>query len=560
MGDWFGKYKMGDNMFAPYFATLIGVDRSSLHEFMFWDQRQWEKVVDMAAEGTLHDWLTKKYGSEAGRLLDLVTEFAFSGRFGPLSGWGEHDVTLNFTDLEREREGGAMRLFKAKEWAGIRLEKEFGPKWDDMKNTEQGQKLIKTYARGYQGWIWVQTTLRSPTIVASEVRDPSNTYELRGEKMPRRLRNVVIEEVLNEGGKYKIEDKVKSEATPTPEKKALMARIELLERDVMLVQQAALYGNNGRPRNIEARDFEAIKGTGKVIVNRVVTQEVAQATRRKQAEEYVERVKNSVLGEWHEQQWREKLGIPIDVDEAHDKDDMLIINNLGKSKEILEEAQGKGALLSIELVDKKQPVHMGLEDVQWRYLDLETLGERSWARRGSDLEARATTIEAMIKHLDSLRPHPNLEEIGKSLEEIYNSEKMHDPNEAHKFVYLMSRGTGEMYRQVVWGKVPILGRIVSKIQPSSIAQQIYGVEYGTAWSANNLREFVSVVQQSAKLPYREVDPAGNRHAYNIKKLEKEFGATRFWAFLEMGLIGSALVTLLTAGLAVKESLEDEKKH
>lgn len=558
MADWFGKYKMGDSMFGPFFATLIGVDRAQLKEFMFWDQRQWKKIIDMASEGTLHDWLEKKYGKKAGRMLNLVTEFAFSGRFGPLSGWGEHDVTLNFTDKEREREGGAMRLFKAKEWADLKLEEKYGKsEWNKKKYTKEGEEEITKYTHGYQAWIWVQTTMRSPTMVAGAVRDISEAgeYVVGGEKMHRKLRSVIVKQILD----INIEEDVKSEQTPQQKKRDMMARIELLESDVMLLQQAALYGDSGKPRDILQKDIELIKGERQHIVDGKAVI-VDEQTRRSQAWDYVQMVRVKMLGngDWAKtDKWEAELGTGW-------KDanlDRLVIGNTEAIHRILEPIDDrKTALLTIDLLDKKQPIHMGLEDVQWRYLDLETLGERSWARRASDLESRANAIMAMIKHLDTLRPHPDLREMAKTLEEVYNAEKNHDPNEAHKFVFLMAKATGEMYKQVTWGKFPLLGRLVSRVVPSSVAQQIYGTDHGAAWSTNNMHEFVGVVQQATKLPYKHVDPAGNPHPYNIHRLERELGATKLWAIVEMLGIGSVLAALLTVGLALKEGVEEEKKH
>ena len=543
MGNFFGKFKPGESAFQPFFGILVGLDQNELKDFLTWTPDKWQKIAAMASEGTLHDWLQKEWGPKAGRMLDLVSEFAFSGRFGPLSGWGEHDATLGFTDLDREREGGSLRLFQAKAWAEKRLKDEFGEAWGKMKNTREGQEKLEMYAHGYQAWVWVQTALRSPTTVASAVRDSSETYVVRNETMPKRLRSVVIKQILG----IDIETQVKMERTPDQAHRDLMHRIELLESDVMTVQQAALYaGPDGRPRNIEGKDFDVIKGT---------RDGIDEATRRAQAKEYCELVKKKMLGNWDEKEWERKLGFLMS-----NKGDLTLVH-AKDADTILGDAKKANAILTKDLLDRRTAIHMGMEDVQWRYFDLETLGARHWARRANDLEARSNTIIGIMKYMDVLRPKPDLKEIGKLLEDIKTAEKEHYPAEGNKFVYYMARGTGEFYRQRNLGMFPIVGKLIGGIGPieMSIAQQVYGKEYGAAaWSSNNMREFIGVVQQTTKLPYREVDPSGERHPYNIQKLQKELLASPVWAVLEIVGIGTALAALAMAFEAAKKSQEEDQ--
>ncbi len=618
MADWFGKFKMGDTMFAPFFATLIGIKHNDLKEFFSWDQDQWKRITNMAANGELQEWLRNKFPKGGGRLHDLVSMFAFSGRFGPLSKWGESDVTLGFTDLDREREGGSMRLFKASRWAEEEARNHFDPdkklkesEWRVMKNSEEVKKKIDEYEKAYKIHVWVQTVMRNPTGVAGHVRmqtpeksgEAPHTYlygdvhKHGNERMARHLRNVVIQEVL--GNDYIVEGRillngeiqyepVENERSPDAAKLNKMARIELLERDVMTIQQAALCGgSDNRPRDIKLEtDSKRIEGD-EVIAGETITQE----KRREDAKQYITRVQTYMLGnKLSAKDWQKKLGGDWDdtLDrikmEDYSSDSVSVPVGSGKSKLVLkivdtiteknptpvtkmlasvrgidEDAKVDygNPLLSEELLKVISPSHMGLEDVQWHYIDIAPLGERHWARRANDLRARSETDAALIKSLDTMRPHPDLKEIGKALEEVYNAEKQHDPNEAHRFVYLWSRGMGEMYRQRFWAKIPFLGRLISRMNPSSIAAQVYGPEHGASWSANNEREFVEAVQQSTKLPYQEIDRLGNKHTYNIHSLEKELGATRRVVIMEMiglGVFIAIAATILAAGT---KSLEDK---
>lgn len=550
MADWFGKYKMGDNIFAPFFATILGADTKMMVDFLRFKPSDWQAVVKNASEGTLDKYLKERYGSKSKMLLRNVDSFAFSGRFGPLSGWGENDTTIDFTDLDREREGGALRMFKAKSWAEKQLSKELGDaKWAKIKHSHEGEELLEQYSGAYKAWLWVQTTLRSPTIVAGHVRVPGETYMVDAKhSLPRKLRSVVIEEILH----INVERDVASEATPSFDKKFLAERISLLESDVMAVQQAALLGGpDHRPRDIRDEDFALLSGDRRIAIDGRA-EVIDEITRRKEAKLYFEKVRDRMLGTMKtSQQWKDAFGVEMD------KDGKLIIGKWRDGEHVFGLAKG---LLSEDLVSEKQAIHIGMEDVQWRYMDLEALGERNWARRANDLEARSNTIMAMIAHLDTIRPHPNVEEIAKSLEKIYVSEKDHDPNEAHKFTYLWAKATGEIYRQRAFGGMPIVGRVAAKFMPLSIAQQIYGVEHGAFWSVNNMREYVGAVQQFAHLPHDHVDAAGNVHPYNIHGMEKDLVATRGYAIAEMIAIGFVLAAGITIFAAATKATEEESKH
>lgn len=550
MADWFGKYKMGDNIFAPFFATIIGADTNMLIDFLRFKPRDWQAVVKNAAEGTLDKYLKERYGAKSKMLLRNLESFAFSGRFGPLSGWGEKDTTIDFTDLDREREGGALRMFKAKSWAEGRLSQELGEtKWTKIKHTREGEELLDRYANAYKTWLWAQTTLRSPTIVAGHVRVPGEPYMVDAKRsLPRKLRSVVIEGILG----INIERDVASEATPSFDKKFLAERISLLESDVMAVQQAALLGGpDHRPRDIRDEDFALLSGDRRIAIDGR-EEVVDEATRRKQAKLYFEMVRDRMLGNIKTtQQWKDALGVSMNADGK------LSISKWRDTEHVFGHANG---LLSEDLVSEKQAIHIGMEDVQWRYMDLEALGERNWARRANDLEARSNTIMAMIGHLDTIRPHPNVEEIAKSLEKVYISEKDHDPNEAHKFTYLWAKATGEIYRQRAFGTLPYVGRLVARFIPTSIAQIIYGVEHGAFWSVNNERQYVAAVQQFAHLPHDHIDAAGSEHPYNIHRLEKDLVATRAFAIAEMIFIGFAIAAVITAAAAASKGIEEEGKH
>jgi hypothetical protein len=645
MNDWFGKYRMGTLEHRAFFGLLIGLEENDLKSFITMNPKQWENLQILSKEGRLGEWIEEKYGRERvngllnafgwmnhigvnpeqhhgaveypQRMHDAVDKFMFSGRLGPLSGWGETDTTIGMTDLDREKEGGAMRLFKANEWATRKVVKEFEgqrlrqniPNWEQLTLEQQAEARkpyegqlaaewekiwsddktykpyearIKMHARAYRAMIWVQMAQRSPTIIAPHVEVPGRTYYVRGEQLKKNLRAVVLEDILGNdeltrrylaekiGGNPEaipadqlrldmIKD-VASEKTPDTHHRKLYARIGVLEADVMAIQQKALYGGpGGRPRDIGEADFEVLNGNVDIVVNNKKVGVVNEETRRAQAKAYVDTVRRNILGSRNEQDWMNRLGRELGATNDY------TLANAEQIDAILHEASEQGSLMNQELLDKNPGIHMGLEDLHWRELDWPALGERHWARRAADLQARVNTTLGMIKYLDLVRMHPDDKEMVKVLTEMSASEKEHFPLEGEKFVWLWARATGEMYKENWVGKIPFLGRILPKMGlPVSIMQWIYGGEKGASWSANNLFKFAHDVQSATHMSPKRWGADGQVHPYNAEELENGLGATRRTAALEMLLIGGGIAFAATAvaaiGTGVKSETDQEGHH
>ncbi|MBI3576535.1 hypothetical protein HY086_00660 [Candidatus Gottesmanbacteria bacterium] len=568
MAHWFGKFLFGEQAHGAIFATMFGADMGTIKNFITFSPRDWIEVNDAVLNGSLSAWCKKRFGEAEGkkaeRLLDMMGQFAFSGRFGPLSTWGENDATLYNTDLDREREGGSMRLMRVGAWTEATFrrqyeatngkvdDKEWVKHWQHLKHDTVESEKIKKLTRAYKTWIWSQTLLRSPSVAFGYLRDSDNG--LFDETNPNLLRNSLIRKVLG----IDVEGRLASEATAGQLGRELASRIQILIGDLSVVQRAALYGgNNHMPREIHESDFDLIRGSvtyekdGKTFT-------VSQEQRRHEALEfwkgYMDRVlKHANTSEW----WKTALGAEFD-----DKNN-LVLKNWEHIDDVLANLHTHGAMICTDLVDKKQYVHMGTEDVQWRYLDLAALGERHWARRANDLFQRTKSLTAQMKLLKEFRAHPDLKVIPKILEEMYNEELSgNGPDTAWMFTYYWSRAIGQFYRQAKFAEFPILGRLASRFVPASVAQVIYGTEDGTAWSINNEKRFVHEVVQAAKLPHQRVLPDGSEYNYTEEQLTKELVATPRWALLEMIVIGYVLAGSAMALSAASKSKDDEeeKRH
>jgi hypothetical protein len=589
MADFWGKYKMPtEDVFKRFFFTLSGLDRAKINELMKSQNNDWSKIAEMAATGDFHDWVEQKYGGEIAMLADSINDFAFSGRKGPLSTWGEHDATLYFTEEMRQQEGGSIRMMRADSWAEeqVRLawvkqemanvhgitrswnsEKDLtGPqalikqkleaRWNLMKSSHDTkyhhfQKEVKAsiakHKLAYETFVWTQTIMRSPTIIAGNVRDSLSMVPIKGEMVPRYLRNVIIEQVLG----INVENDIRSESSSHTSQRLLADRVAVLENDVVVVQHAALYGGvNQMPRDI------ILEGESNDLLN--ITGErggVSEADRRKNVKQYIELVRKRMLGEKDISWWQSKLfrdpgqmfdaygNLQLNIDGV----DQLFHKTDPKKKTLLP-VSAKALLTPREML-KKRPMHLGMEDVQQSVLDMIALGGRQNARRGNDFQARSDAVNAITKFLGHLRPHPDLKEFGKDFEEIYNLEQGHDPKHGKNFVKKLSEAVGRYYGQDWWAEVPGVGLLLKKVIPASLNADQYGPEHGVSWSINNKREFLGVVQQSARLDH-----------HDMVELERRLGATRLLAILEMFVIGYAITAVLTGGVALNEGIEDEKKQ
>lgn len=439
-------------------------------------------------------------------------------------------------------------------------------------------EMAEEYADAYKVFVYAQMAERSPVILAHGIKDHYHTEMLKNTETPKLLRTVIIEDILSNDAetqkmlKKKFEEKngrppvlkldmardVIALSTPSIEQREFQIRVNTLEDDVMLLQRIAMEGVGGSrmPREIQKGDLAKIEGTRTLVWNGEEFASINEATRRQQAWEYVQAVRDRVLGkDKTSKYWHDK------IDAAYDKEDgSLIIKSPKKVEELMLEAKNQQLLLDEKLLTRIDPIHMGTEDLQWSYLDLYILGERSPARRGNDLENDVNTTNLEIEYLSLLHPHPDQDVLAKKLGDIKKSEDNVDPKESHKKVWLFTYATGQLYRQGPIGFVPFVGKILPKVGVAlSPMQVIETAADAVAWSANNTHQFIDKVREQTGLPARPINQRGELDPYNVHSLEHSLGATKRVAIIEMILLGYSLAAVAVALSAVTKSVEDEKK-
>ncbi|MBI4029475.1 MAG: hypothetical protein HY376_03880 [Candidatus Blackburnbacteria bacterium] len=568
MAEWMGKYKMGVTLHVPYFQTLI--EGKSEH-FRLWNSNQWREVLNAVTEGKLEE----KFGSKdahARRLIDMIDEWSFSGRNGPMSAWGIHDSTIGWSDRDRERLGGSIRMAGAKEWAEEKIKKDYerenkgkgevwiGEHWAKDKSEGNWKDEIDKLFKTKRAWLWVQTTMRHPTIVAGYLREkvgvPQKDKPLKQEY--RNIRDRIIVEILgdelreilkdNKG----IPDHLKdagvspmeqyysiSSRTPGDDQREFLKRVAQLEADVDSVQQRAMEIKTGKPRDITESDFD------------IITDE----KRRNNAKLYWKKTQEVVLGSWSADKWYAELDVEFDG-----KGNV----GFGKYRDIdktLEDANkdSRSLICDKDLLTKSMMQHMSTEDVQWRFLDIETLGPPHWNRRVGDLGARIESEQKSIAFLDKLVANPDIPKLAEALREVYIAEKSHDPRQGHKLVWMLAKPTGELYRQDHWGRlIPFVGRVGSRVFKTSIAQRFLGTTRAAAWSANNERQWVDQFSDGATLPLKRFLGGQDWGPYNAQDLAKSLGGTWYQQALEFFLIGTSIAAAVTLLQAFTESRKEDQ--
>lgn len=545
MAEWMGKYKMGTTLHVPFFQTLI----EGRPSWIEWSSDQWRKAMEAVMDGRLEE----VFGLKAKRFLDMAEEMSFSGRWGPMSQWGTKDATIGWSDRDKERLGGSMRMVFAKDWAEEKIKKMFEKQnpnkpeswiysqWERVKGNKEWKDRIDNLTKTKRTWLWTQLTMRHPTIVAGYLKEE---VVIEGKRESRPIRDRIIKEILE----INLEDYYKnSNRTPSDAQRDRLMRIAELEGDMDTVQQKAMNIKDGTPRNIEDPDFN------------IITNE----DRMKRAKAYWEKVKKAVLGDWSFDQWHTAIGKTEVI--VKDKPVAIWFQNYMDIDSVfvnaLNATQGNPPLLNKELAGRAIAMqHISTEDVQWRFLDIDTLGPPHWNRRAGDLGARIEAIQKEIAFLDMLTANPDRRKLAEKLNEVFLAEKSHDPGQAHKFMYLFALATGDLYRQDHWGKVPILGKVGPMVVPSSIAQKFFETTKAAAWSANNEREWTDQFSDGRTLPLKEYYGGKHFGPYNAHHLAKELGATRAMQITEMIIIGAGLATIATSIYALTKSVEDETKQ
>lgn len=613
LSEWFEMYGFGDTLFQPFFNSLLGADGKPFN----WSIDQCKEVIDLVMGGASEKQLKKRFGPNAGRIMDMINDFSFSGRFGPLSMWGIKDATLDWTFKENERLGGSMQLSLAETWADGKIKSRFKAtnqskgwtkrqmeeEWTRAKLGEgqwgrenQWKQDMELETKAYKTLIWAQTALRNPLGVAA-----SQVVEYRaadGKLHKGKLKSKILNEIFTKedlqpfglSTDLVVERDVASMRSISTKKRLRMERIAVIDSDLGSVMRYAM-NSEQFPRNIKVEDFD------KCIVGDIVvdtpdgkTKTIDEKTRKNQAKEFWKKTQREIFGKAVDdggagldaQQIIEALRIEIPEAKEKQKPGDINFGCIGKYKreygEIIgsEKIDGAEAVLesiinneasksaTVQLKDVLQQrvlVHLGTEDTQWRYLDLDTLGDRHWGRRGGDNLTRAKTIQLMMNYFHKLVGKPKMEDLVKAIAEIGQSEKGHDPKEAAKFGYLWANATADIYRQKNLGSVPFVGRLLPTLGvPMSVAQERMGVHSADYWSANNMLKFADLLGETRIIPGKRVIDGKDFGPYTMDKFRKDIGANRIAAALEMVLIGYSLAAVAAAVSATTKSIEDEKKR
>ncbi len=588
LSEWFEMYGFGDTLHVPFFNALLGADGKPFN----WNMDQFKEVIDLVMGGASEKQLQAKFGPNAGRIMDMVNDFSFSGRFGPLSMWGTKDATLDWTFKENERLGGSMRLSLAGGWAEEKVKARFekanahqgwtkrqmDEEWTNARFGEghwgennQWKRGVELETKAYKTLIWSQSILRNPLGAAASQKIEYRSLDGRthqGKLKSKILHDIFLPEDLAAYGltDLVVERDVASMRSISTDKRLLMERISVVDSDLSSVMRYAM--NSGEfPRDIELSDFERCI-VGDIIIdgpNGKLT--ITEETRRRQATEFWKKTQREILGKavgdggrgFDALEIRQELG--IQGNDAVLKPSEIIFSNINNLESIIENAASSNAAMPLkEMLQQRIQVHLGTEDTQWRYLDLDTLGDRHWGRRGGDNLTRAKTVKLMMDYFHKLVGKPKMEDLVKAIAEIGQSEKGHDPKEAAKFAYIWATATADIYRQRNLAEIPFIGRILPKLGiPMSIAQEKMGVNSADFWSANNMVKFADLLGGTRVIPGQRIIDGKDFGPYNMKKFRKDIGASRIAAALEILIIGGSLAAVTSMLAGATKSMEDEKK-
>lgn len=538
--DLFIKFTMGGEMHAPFFYSLLGVEGNDIANYFKFNPKRWIEIAQAVKDGRYEDYMSdieeiyKQNGKPVPKnIRDMASKFRFSGGFGPASDWRENNATIGWDERDKERMGTSMRLKRAKQWA---KNHDHGHSHD----AHHGHEGPLPGEQAYKVYVWTQAAMRNPLLIASTA-EVSDQF---GKSKKVKLRNQIIETVL---GIQLPTEPASSETTYVAELGSeAKLKIQTLEQDVYAIQQKAMIGGeDGRPRNILLSDFDVIP----------------DETRRNQAIQYWQEVQKKFLGLSGEHADREIFNM-IGVS---------LVNHGGKFElemahpENVRAVFDRGGLLTDSFLEKDSGIYDGMTDVQWQYFNLQKPGPSVISSRAGEFGGRTKTIDLMVQYLTLLKgkiTHQDEAEMIKTLAAISATETgATGPDSARMFVYYWTRATDEVYRQRVWGAVPVAGKILggTGIMPMSIAQVLGGKD-ATYWSANNVYHFNHEVANAAKLPHHHHGPNGEVYEYNLHGLNQEVSATPRVATAEAIIIGGSLVGLGTTGLAIYSGIQQAEEE
>lgn len=434
--------------------------------------------------------------------------------------------------------------------------KKFPDGHKELDKKKDAYKLICKLERAYKSRVWVQTTMRSPLIVARELYVERVNMGAK-ERVP--LRNKIIKELLPD-----IElREFKKFGTPDQRDEARFNKIVEIERAVGNASEIAIREN----RDLRAKDFDDI-------IEQLEGQDLQG--NYKKAKEYWIKVKNAMLGEHRTAEYiYEALGIKDARDDRarglrfHDIDwNKINAINLDdkrdRNKFILGDSF-KTELLNNSTIDRVWRHLFSTEDMGWEYLNLNVLGERNPIRRAHDLGDHVGFGQEFEKYLVNLIVGtPDLDKLKDQLKLMSNALAGDYYDVAVEACGKIIYTTGMMYRKEDiawrWGPVSLVWNLFND---ASIVETIRTRQRGSSMGPNELMAFSHKVVGASIIPSSRYSRMGGRELapfseWNGSVLEKRWGSSRFNAVWEIGAWAPFWAWLLQLVRAFQAKSEEEE--
>lgn len=440
-------------------------------------------------------------------------------------------------------------------------------KWDDDMHSnnrhcdEHGNpkgealKLIKQLERAYKARVWIQTTMRSPLIVARELEVE---WERLGNKTKTPLRNKILREI------FEIEIKeLKDQGTPEEYEEVLIDEISEIERALGSVSETAIREN----RDLTAKDFDDIIGNLKndpLQINYIHAkrywEEVLKATLpdHKTVEQVYEAlgvqdaINNRARGlRYHQIDWKKIKDIKLD---GKRNPNQFIIDGF------------KGKILNNAVIDRDWRYLFSTEDMGWEYLNIGALGERNPVRRAGDLGDHVAFGQELELYLSSLIVGtPDLDKLTESLKKMSMALSGDYYDVAVEACGRIIYTTGMMYRKADvawrWGPASLVWNLFND---ASIVETIRTRQRGQAMGPNELMQFAHKVVGASIIPSSRYSRMGGRELapmseWNGSVLEKRWGSSRLNAVWEIGAWAPFWAFILQILRAFQTPSEEEEK-
>lgn len=575
------KWKFGSYKYLQVMNTLLPEE----HKIRHIDAHEGLKAYLAYRDGTFKE----KYGKEAKRLIDLLNFSGCSSAFGPpYTQWRFMDVTIGWSDKQRELLGGPAQIMYSKRFAGAkvkdflvvgkyreefrRMMREAGrptsgteldrlwqergegmynnkieSEWEMLqkKHGQEIEHLTKQYQRAFTSRVWVEMAMRNPLTVAhnTEIEVPD---VIPGKTRKIKLHSYLAQQILGiplEDLKYgEVAGKAAPYSSPSETQRRLMAEVMDLEGDLAAVREQVIEEN----RELKESDFDIIK----------------DAKKKEHALQYWQLVRKTMFGDLDHEHLYEQFGLKLaengeDYEVNWEKIKRIdgVLKHIGAETTGLAETGGR-IRLDEEWVDKDWDRTFGSDDVAYRKMNILNLGPRQWVRRGGDAVAHYQGGMRGGQYLiDDLKPNPNPEDLAKALFEVRKAYEGDMIEAGWQVAGLLAHATARLYAYDY--------RRFGSAAQLDVWKTRRGV---AAWNANGRRKFFDALEHLDVLP--PVTPSGPgsyttqgpyKIPHDIHELCKLNRAGNADVWTEIILLGVALAVALTIYRAVTAPSEEEEE-